>query len=396
MNKNRFIIHVDMDAFFAAIEQRDNPGYRMKPVVVGADPMDGRGRGVVSTCSYEARRFGIHSAMPISVAYKKCPHAVFLPVDMDKYAAVSSQIYDILYSFTPDIEPVSIDEAFLDITGSYHLFGTPHDTCLKIKRKVNSETGLTASVGLAPTKMAAKIASDLKKPDGLVEVAAKDLTAFLRPLEIGRIWGLGGKAEKALSAIGITTIGNLADIDPGRLTELFGKNGLHFWQLANGIDERIVAPVTEAKSISGEMTFERDTSDAFEIGSGLMRLCEKVSRRLRQDDLRCKTITLKIRLSGFQTYTRSLTIALPTNFADVLYNHIKALYNKFDRGGKMVRLIGVKASHIIPSGYQYDLFGPAGERKMEDIHTAVDKIHDKFGEGYICHASSAFERKKPS
>jgi len=188
MKKERYIVHADMDAFFAAIEQRDNPRLKGKPVVIGADPKKGKGRGVVSTCSYEARRFGIHSAMPISYAYRRCPHAVFLPVDMAKYYNVSQQIYNIFTDFTPDVEPISIDEAFLDITGSCHFFGTPLETCLIIKRRIRNDTGLSVSIGLAPIKMAAKIASDLEKPDGLVQVSKDTLLAFLWPLDIGRIW----------------------------------------------------------------------------------------------------------------------------------------------------------------------------------------------------------------
>ncbi|MCX5715697.1 MAG: DNA polymerase IV [Candidatus Omnitrophica bacterium] len=197
----KLIVHVDMDAFFAAIEQRDNPELRGRAVVVGADPKAGKGRGVVSTCSYEARRFGIHSAMPISAAYKRCPDAAYLPVDIPKYSRVSRQIYKILYEFTPDIEPVGIDEAFLDITGSFHLFKTPLNTCLLLKAGIKEKTGLTASLGLAPTKTAAKIASDLKKPDGMVEVKPEGLLDFLWPLEIRRLWGLGAKTEQILNGM---------------------------------------------------------------------------------------------------------------------------------------------------------------------------------------------------
>jgi nucleotidyltransferase/DNA polymerase involved in DNA repair len=255
----RFIVHVDMDAFFAAIEQRDNPKFKGKPVIVGANPKKGEGRGVVSTCSYEARKFGIHSAMPISIAYKKCPQAVFLPVDMAKYERVSGEIYEILYNFTPQIEPVGIDEAFLDITRSFHLFESPHKTCLLIKSKIKSQTGLTASLGLAPTKMAAKIASDLKKPDGLVEISKEGLSEFLRPLDVGKIWGLGKKSQTVLHNMGIITIGELAKTDLGKIKEVFGKNGEYFRQLANGIDDSEVDTSEKIKSVSNEVTFFQDT-----------------------------------------------------------------------------------------------------------------------------------------
>jgi len=244
--KRKFIVHVDMDAFFASIEIRDDPRLRSKPVIVGSDPKLGKGRGVVSACSYEARKFGIHSAMPISIAYRKCPQGVFLPVNIKKYSAVSEDIYAIFRTFTPDIEPVGIDEAFLDITGSYYLFGTPIDTCKFIKSRIKERAGLTASVGLAPSKIAAKIASDLKKPDGFVEVPDGGVAEFLRPLDIRRLWGLGPKAEAALKEIGITTAGELAACPVKRITGILGESGRMFWKLANGIDE-------------SELVFERET-----------------------------------------------------------------------------------------------------------------------------------------
>ncbi len=383
MSKERFIVHVDMDAFFAAVEQRDNPKLRGKPVVVGADPKLGRGRGVVSTCSYEARKFGIHSAMPISIAYNKCPHAVFLPVDMEKYSEVSHRVYQILYDFTPDIEPVGIDEAFLDITGSCHLFGTPLETCLLIKSKIKSQTGLTASAGLAPTKMAAKIASDLKKPDGMVEVKPGQLLDFLRPLGIRRIWGLGAKAEKTLNEMGICTIGDLAKRDPQGLVAIFGKNGMELWQLANGIDERGIVADIEAKSISNEVTFDADTADAKKITSSLVWLCEKVSSRLRDENLKGRTVTLKIRLEGFRTYTRASTLSEAADFDETIYREIKRLFEDFPLKGKKVRLVGVRVSGLVPAVPRQDLFEDAVEIKTEKVHKAIDEIRRKFGERAI-------------
>lgn len=372
-----------MDAFFASIEQRDNPAFRNKPVIVGADPKGGKGRGVVSACSYEARKFGIHSAMPISTAYRKCPHGVFLPVDIGKYSRVSREIYGILYNFTPDIQPVSIDEAFLDITGSYRLFGTPQKTCLLIKSRIKEETHLSASIGLAPTKMAAKIASDLKKPDGMVEVQPENLLKFLRPLDIRRIWGLGKKTEEILKDMGINTIGDLAKKDAREMAGLFGKNGLHLWQLANGMDDSEVETDTEAKSVSNELTFDEDTSDKNKIESALMSLCEKVSNRLRRETLKGRTITLKVRLEGFHTYTRALTIDSATNYVDTIFREIKELYNNFDADRKKIRLLGVRVSNLIPSGVQDDLFKEISSEKLEKVHEAVDKIKEKFGSGSI-------------
>jgi DNA polymerase-4 len=310
---------------------------------------------------------------------------------MEKYETVSSGIYEIFFSFTPDVEPIGIDEAFLDITGSHHLFGTSAalETCRLIKSRIKEKIGLTASVGLAPNKMAAKIASDLRKPDGLVEVTAKGLLDFLWPLDIRRIWGLGPKAGELLHAMGIRTIGDLAKADPTELKKRFGKYGFHFIELANGIDDRPVLPEAEAQSISNEHTFSEDTQDPQKIENSLMRLSEKVSARLRGGCMQCKTVTLKIRLSGFHTYTRSITMPLYTNFADTLYKEAKALYNKFERGGKSVRLIGVKASGIVPAGQIVGLFESDACRKQEKLHTAIDIIRNKFGEGYICHATGA-------
>ena len=390
MQKRRFIVHVDMDAFFAAIEQRDNPKFREKPVIVGADPKRGRGRGVVSTCSYQARKFGIHSAMPISIAYRRCPHAIFLRPDMKKYSRVSHEVYNILYNFTPEIEPVSIDEAFLDINSTYHLFGTPRQTSLLIKSKIKEKTHLTASVGLAPTKMAAKIASDLENPDGFIEVTKEKLLDFLWPLDICKIWGLGKKTETVLNNMGIKTLGGLAKMDVRKLIDVFGKNGADLWQLANGIDKRVIQSETEAKSISNEITFDKDILDEDMIEGVLASLCEKVSSRLREASLKGRTVTLKIRLEGFSTYTRAVTMPDATNFADILYKYVKQLYKNFDTKGKKVRLVGVKLSNLLPLKFQDSLFSRDTDKKREEVHKAIDKIKGKFGEGSIRRAGSRY------
>lgn len=383
MRSTRYIVHVDMDAFFAAIEQRDNPSYKGKPVIVGADPKYGKGRGVVSTCSYEARKFGIHSAMPISFAYAKCPHAVFLPVNMEKYINISRKIYAILGNFTPYVEAVSIDEAFLDITGSFHLFGTPFSTCRLIKEKIKEETGLTASVGIAPVKMAAKIASDLSKPDGLLEVADEKLLDFLWPLPIEKISGLGNKSKIILNERGINTIGELAKQKKDYLVSLFGKSGEHFWCLANGLDGSEVEGTQEAKSISSETTFDKDTCDQELINRTLLILSQDVSGRLRIDNVKARTITLKIRLAGFQTYTRALTFQKATNFIDEIYKAAKAIFNKFvsleNKKNKKIRLLGVKASNLIPQNERDSLFDENTDQKKENMHKAVETIKEKFG-----------------
>jgi nucleotidyltransferase/DNA polymerase involved in DNA repair len=387
MLKERLIVHVDMDAFFASIEARDNPALMGRAVIVGADPKGGRGRGVVSTCSYEARKLGIHSAMPISLAYRICPHAVYLPVDMKKYESVSREIYSTLYSFTPDIEPVSIDEAFLDITGTYHLFATPLETCRRIKEKIRSATGLTASLGIAPTKMAAKIASDIGKPDGMVEVKREGLQKFLAPLSVRKLWGLGEKTERILEGMGIATIGELAKSDVHDLVKVLGINGEKLWLLAKGVDTSEVETERETKSLSGETTFDRDTADAGRIEATLLSISEILSGRLRREGLKSRTVTLKIRLEGYKTYTRAYTMDGPTNYADAIYAVAKRLYEDFDTGGRKVRLVGVRASGLLPSWQKNSLFTEKGVEKMEGLHRAVDRIKTKFGEGSIYRAA---------
>jgi len=385
MGENRFIVHVDMDAFFAAIEQRDQPALNGKPVVVGADPKGGRGRGVVSTCSYEARVFGIHSAMPISQAYRRCPHAVFLPPRMHVYSRESHRIFTIMLRFTPDIEPVSIDEAFLDITASHQLFGTPEETCRLLKRTIREETGLTASVGMAPNKMTAKIASDLEKPDGMVVVTPAGLRDFLNPLPVEKLWGVGRQTQSALKKIGILTIGDLAAREIQDFVRRFGKSGEHAWLLANGIDPRGIKPVIGVKSVSNEHTFDQDESDPSQIRTILMTLSEKVSRRMRQSGLRGRTITLKIRFSDFKTYTRAFTLSAPTNFIEDIFSHAARLAEAFDPGKNPVRLLGVKVSNLADPEDQLPLFGEGStvDQKKERLHQALDKIKDRFGEKSI-------------
>jgi nucleotidyltransferase/DNA polymerase involved in DNA repair len=385
--KERSIVHVDMDAFYAAVEQRDCPSYRGKPVVVGADPKGGKGRGVVAACSYEARKYGLHSAMPISIAYRKCPHAIFLRGDMKKYARVSRQIFSILERFTPDIEPISIDEAFLDITGSCHLFGTPEETCRNIKDAIKSETGLTASIGMAPNKMTAKIASDLEKPDGLVIVSRSGLLDFLHPLPVGKLWGVGKKTLESLQLMGVLTVGDLAARDRKDLADRLGKPGVHVWNLANGIDPREVRVEDRIKSIGHEHTFMQDETNTQRLEDTLMGLSEKVSRRMRHQNLKGRTIHLKIRTEDFSTYTRAVTLEKATNFVDDIYHQARIKLGEFHRQKRPVRLIGVQVSNLEQEVRQLDLFqveSPA-RKKQERLHEAVDVIKDRYGEDAIKH-----------
>ncbi len=380
-----FIVHVDMDAFYAAIEQRDRPSLQGKPVVVGADPKGGRGRGVVSTCSYEARAFGIHSAMPISIAYRKCPHASYLPVNMKKYIRESRIVFETLEQFTPDIEPVSIDEAFLDITASHHLFGIPKETCIKIKTAIKDKTGLTASLGMAPNKMTAKIASDLEKPDGLVIVNQKDLLNFLHRLPVEKLWGVGKRTQESFKRLGIHTIGDLARQDLKQFVLQYGKAGEHAWKLANGIDPRKVRVEDIVKSVSNEHTFAEDEIQSKKVLDTLMYLSEKVSRRLRKKDLQGRTVTLKIRFADFKTYTRADTLDRPTNFVEDIYACVAKQAKKFQPDSKPVRLLGVRVSNLLKEETQPSLFKDTADlnEKKERLHQAMDSIKDKFGEKVI-------------
>ncbi|MFC2165555.1 DNA polymerase IV [Acidobacteriota bacterium] len=383
--QQHYIVHVDMDAFYAAIEQRDRPSLLGKPVVVGADPKEGRGRGVVSTCSYEAREYGIHSAMPISIAYRKCPHAIYLPVNMKKYVQESRDIFETLEQFTPDIETVSIDEAFLDITASYHLFGTPKETCIKIKTAIKNKTGLTASLGMAPNKMTAKIASDLEKPDGLVIVNQEGLLNFLHRLPVEKLWGVGKRTHESFKEIGIHTIGDLARQDLKQLIHQYGKAGEHAWKLANGIDPRKVSVEGIVKSVSNEHTFSEDETESKKILDTLMYLSEKVSRRLRKKELQGRTVTLKIRFADFKTFTRAETLERPTNFVEDIYACVAQQAKKFQLERKPIRLLGVRVSNLREADSQPGLFDDTADltEKKERLHQAMDTIKDKFGEKVI-------------
>jgi len=383
-HEQRIIIHVDMDAFFAAIEQLDNPEYRGRPVVVGADPKGGKGRGVVSTCSYEARRYGIGSAQPISEAYRRCPHAVFLPVRMARYKEVSDQVRAVLEEFTPVVEQVSIDEAFLDVTGSQRLFGSAREIAAKIRARMREGTGLTASLGVAPNKMLAKIASDLDKPNGLVVVEPDEVQRFLRPLDVGRLWGVGEKTAEALRRMGIRTVGRLADYPRAELAGRFGKQGDHLWRLAHGMDERPVEESDEVKSVSNEHTFEEDTDDVRMMTATLMRLCEKVAYRLRRGGHSGRTVTSKVRFEDFTTVTRATTLSGPVDQVPDIFQasvgHLKGLGLR----GRKVRLLGVAVSNLEVSPIrQTHLFEPAAESSSERyrrLGEAIDAIKGAFGE----------------
>lgn len=379
----RVIFHVDLDAFFASVEQRDRPALRGRPVIIGADPQGGRGRGVVSTCSYEARAFGIHSAMPISQAYQRCPHGVYLLPDMGKYQQASQDVFAIFEEFSPDVEPVSIDEAFIDMTGSCHLFGTASETAALLRSRIRQRTGLTASVGVAPNKMTAKIASDYCKPDGMLEVPPEGVLKFLHPLEIRRLWGVGPKTQMALEMAGIFTIGDIAQFPSERLYQILGESGVTLHALANGIDPRDVVEEQEMKSVSHEQTFAHDTDDQRLILDTILSLSEKVSDRLRSQGLKGRLITLKIRLTGFKTYTHCARFSQRTNHADKIFKKAKELFIDHFSCAGTVRLIGVRVSNFDDGFVQDSLFEDPGDQRLESVHQAVDRIRDKFGKQAI-------------
>jgi len=370
----RAITHVDMDAFYAAVEQRDRPELRGTPVVVGAHP---KGRGVVSAASYEARVFGVRSAMPISRAARLCPHATFLPVDMDKYARESTRVMAILADFSPLVEAVSIDEAFVDLTGTETLWGPRLDAVRMIKRRIREETGLTASAGLAANKFVAKVASDLGKPDGLVVVEAGHEAEFLAPLPVERLWGVGRVTAKTLADLGIETIGQIQRLSARALAARMGAHGGDLHDLAFGRDDRAVEPWNAPKSMGAETTFERDVGDRVRLDTTLRSQAERVARELRAERLAAARVTLKLRFADFRTLTRSHT-ADPTQDGLEIYRRARALLQR-ERLVQPVRLIGVSAGALGPErAGQLDLLDPKAVRR-ENLARAVDKIATRYG-----------------
>lgn len=381
-NKSRTIIHVDMDAFYASVEVLDNPELKGKPVVVGGTS----DRSVVSAASYEARKYGVHSAMATVKARKLCPQAIFLPVRMDRYREVSQLIMDIFHRFTPLVEPISLDEAFLDVTGSTGLFGEGPVIAREIKTLIQRETGLTASAGVAGSKLVAKIASDLQKPDGLTVVEAGRERDFLARLPVSKLWGAGGKTIESLALLHVRTIGDLAALPPEILTSRFGKHGLHLHLSANAIDDRPVVSTREAKSIGHEETFNEDLVDLTVIKRELLVLATRVGERLRRHERQGQTITIKIKFYDFSSISRSLTLAEPTSDTREIFRRGWELLGKTAAGRKPVRLVGISVSNLsVPGGrYQQDLFGASRQReKSRNLNEAVDRINQKFGNGTI-------------
>jgi DNA polymerase-4 len=375
------ILHVDLDAFFAAVEQRDRPELRGKPVIVGGGGPDQR--GVVSAASYEARVFGVRSAMPLRTAGRLCPQGIFVPVDGAKYARASRDVMAILRRYTPRVEQVSVDEAFLDVAGSEALFGDGPHIARRIKRDIVAELSLTASVGVAATRLVAKIASELQKPDGLVVVPAGTEAAFLAPLPIWRLWGVGAKTRAVLAEYGIATIGDLAAMPEDLLRRRFGPHGPALLDRARGVDRTPVGDGDSAKSVSHEHTFDVDTNDWDTIERTLLGLAEGVSGRLRKGGVKAGTVGIKLRDSDFVTITRQRTLESPTDLTDRIWRVAVALARPEARGIH-VRLIGVAASHLTERE-QLSLFGADEDRKRRAVE-AADRIRERFGPRAITRA----------
>jgi nucleotidyltransferase/DNA polymerase involved in DNA repair len=385
----RTILHVDMDAFYAAVEVRENPALQGKPVVVGADPKRGSGRGVVATCNYEARRYGIGSAMPISEAWRRCPHAVYVTPRMSLYAGISNRIFDLMRGYTDAVEPISIDEAWLDVTASDRLFGDGPSIARSLKRDIREAEGLSASVGVAGSKFVAKVASDLDKPDGLVIVEPGKGREFLDPLDIERLWGAGPKALEKFRRLNCRTIGDVARLDPGLLKQKFGEAmGTRFARLSRGLDTRAVTSEHVRKSLGKERTFGEDVSDRAYVEKRLLELCEGVSTSLRRKGLAGETVTIKLRWEGFETVTRQRTLDRPANTSAVIWPVARALLHAADRPERRVRLIGVTLSKLDTVRMdQLSLFRAKHEVVDARVTDAVDRITKKFGKRAVVRAA---------
>jgi DNA polymerase-4 len=378
----RVILHVDMDAFYASIEQRDDPELRGKPVVVG-----GASRGVVAAASYESRVFGIRSAMPMAEARRRCPDLIRVAPRMAHYQAVSREIFGVFKEFTPLVEGLSLDEAFLDVTSSRRLFGNGHNIAVAIKNRVRERTGLTASVGVATNKLVAKIASDLDKPDGLVVVAEERVHDVLDPLPVSVIPGIGKQTRSRLHAIGVRTIAELRCAPDRELEPVFGRFTRKTRERASGIDDRPVVASRAEKSISNEQTYDTDLCDRRDLQRQLLRLTERTASRLRKAALCAGTVQVKIRQSDFKTFTRQKRLRPPGNGTDQIYAVARELLDAWLNGNPdaRIRLLGVGCSSLAPAE-QPDLFGNADTSPASDFDRTVDEIRDRFGSDSVTRA----------
>jgi len=398
------ILHVDMDAFYASVEVRDNPSLAGLPVCVGGPAS---GRGVIAAASYEARVYGVHSAMPTAQARRLCPHLVVLPPDFDRYTDASRRIMGIFQRYTPLVEPLSLDEAFLDVSGCERLHGGAVEIGRAIKRDILKDTGLVASVGIAPTKFLAKLASDLDKPDGFRVIEPQEVRSVLDPLPVSKIFGVGERTAKRLAALGIETVGDLASRSRADVVKEFGASGVWIHDLAHGIDARRVTPRREEKSHGCERTFAEDVGDREELRVFLLQFCEEVAFGLRSKGLRGRTVTLKARFSDFKTVTRTKTLSAPTNLGPRIYSVARELLDRVQL--QPLRLLGVQVSNLedvrIPA--QAALFDGVDQpqadgrggwlattEKLERATAGMDKLRRKFGREVVVPAS-LLGRQKP-
>ncbi len=381
------IIHIDMDAFFASVEELDQPELRGKPIIVGGAA---ESRGVVAAANYVARKQGIHSAMPTSRALRLCPQAIRLPVRMARYIEISHQIRAIFGRYTPIIEPLSLDEAFLDVRGSERLYGSAEQIARRIKLEIKTELGLTASVGLGVNKFIAKIASDLDKPDGFVLVPREQTQSFLDPLPVSRLWGVGKATHQIFDRLGVQTMAQVRQLPVAVMQDYFGNHGQQLWQLAQGIDERRVVPERQAKSISHETTFAQDISNRQALLACLMDLTEQVSSRLRHAEMLGRTVQLKLRFADFKSITRSVTLDKPTQTTEVLWQAVSKLFEQCTLS-QAVRLIGMGVSNLHHETErvqeQAELFATIDSRQQA-LDELADKINNRFGKSTLHRASS--------
>ena len=372
------ILHVDMDAFFASVAERDNPELKGKAIVIGMGV-----RGVVSAANYEARKFGIHSAMPVSRARRLAPHAIFLPVDMARYQEVSSNVMEIFDSFTPWVEPVSVDEAFLDVSGVQRLLGSPREIATAIRAKVEAQEGITCSVGIAPSKFIAKLASQHCKPNGMLEITSDRILTFLHPLPIQAMWGVGPKTAETLERLGLRTIEDIANLPRATLIRALGQaSGASLYELAWGRDYRDVTPHDAEKSISSAETFPQDLDDPAQILTEFLRLTERSSARLRDKDLFAKTVSIKVRFADFSTINRSKTLPLPIDGTHEIYEVVKGLYEALRIDRARLRLVGVALENLSGGAPEQMVLG-ARESGWRQADGAIDRARARFGAGSV-------------
>lgn len=380
----RAILHVDLDAFYASVEQRDRPELRGRPVIVGGHPT----RGVVVAASYEVRPFGVRSAMPMAQAVRRAPQAIVVPPRFEAYVEASERVFAIFESVTPLVEPLSLDEAFLDVGGSVRLFGAPAEIARRIRERIAAEVGLTASAGIAAVKFVAKIASDLAKPNGQLEVPADETVAFLAGLPVGRLWGVGPKTEAVLQGLGLRTIGDIAATDPARLERQLGAAGRELWALSRGIDEREVIPDREARSVGAEDTFEEDLSGLEALRPRIHSQALRVGRRLRRAGRRARVVQLKVKFCDFRLVTRRTTLEEPTDDGQAIYRAALELLERL-APARPVRLTGVAGQEVTAgAGRQIGLFA-AGPRPADRLNAALDRIADRFGSAAVTTADLA-------